>query len=108
MGVNKRQAAVGLLDGLVGDAHRLALDQRLGLGLVGGQVQVGEDDLAFPDQIVLGRQRLFDVHDHVGRSEDLLGRVDHLGPGLDVGLVGKAAAGTGVFLHQHRRGRSCS
>jgi hypothetical protein len=28
--------------------------------------------------------------------------VDHFGPGLDVGLIGKAAAGTGVFLHQHR------
>jgi hypothetical protein len=24
------------------------------------------------------------------------------GPGLEVGLVGKAAAGTGAFLHQHR------
>jgi hypothetical protein len=69
---------------------------------IGGQVQVGEDDLALPDQVVLGGQGLLDMHDHVGRIEDRLGRVDQLGPGLDVGLVGKAAAGTGHFLHQHR------
>ena len=101
-GGQQRQAAVGLLDGLVGDAHRLALDQRIGLGQIGGQVQVGEDDLAFADQVVLGRQRFFDMHDHVGRIEDLLGGVDHLGPGFHIGFIGKAAAATGIFLHQHR------
>ena len=101
-GGQQRQAAVGLLDRLVGDANGLAFNQRVGLGQVRGQMQVGEHDLAFTDHVVLGRQGLFDMHDHVGRIEDLFGDVDHLGPGIDVGLIGKAAAGPCGFFHQHR------
>ena len=45
IGVRSGSAAVGRGDGLVGDAGRARLHQRLGLRLVGREVQIGEEHL---------------------------------------------------------------
>jgi len=100
-GGQQRQSAVGLLDGFISDAYGLTLDQCPGLGLISCQVEIGENDLPFPDQVVLRRQGFFNVHDHVSRSVDLFGGIDDVGPGPDVGVIGKAASRPGAFLHQH-------
>ena len=54
----QRQAAVVGLDGLVGDAGDAALDERARQRLVGGDVEVREEDEPLAQAAVLGRDRL--------------------------------------------------
>ena len=46
----QRQVAVGVADRFVGDGGDARLHDRLGQRLVGGEVEVGEDDLPGPHQ----------------------------------------------------------
>ena len=80
----QRQRAVRELDRLVGDAHGARADEAHGLLVVGGEVQVGVEDLARAQRRDLDGLRLLDLHDHVGAGEDLLGGVDDLGARGDV------------------------
>ena len=65
----QRQRAGAVGDRLVGDAGGARLHQPLGLRLVGGEMEVGEQDLATPQQGDLGGLRLLDLDDQVGRRE---------------------------------------
>ena len=53
----------------IGDAGRARLHQPLGLRLVGGEVEVGEQDVPRLEQRDFLRLRLLDLDDHVGRFE---------------------------------------
>ena len=68
----KRKRAVGRLNGFVSDAHDLALHEGLGEALIGREMEIGVEDLAFAKEGVLFRQRLLDLHDHVGLVENFL------------------------------------
>ena len=96
----ERQATVLVGDGFVGDAHGTGFHERLGLRTVGGEVQVGEQDLGRAQHATLGELRLLDLHDHVGLGEDLFGGIGDGGTGTDIGVVGKADPGTGLRLDQ--------
>jgi hypothetical protein len=63
-------------------------------------VEIGEDDLALPDQRVFDGLRLLDMHDHLSPLVDLLRGFDHLRTCVDVSLVVKSAAEPCVLLHQ--------
>jgi len=67
-----------------------------------GQMQVGEDDLAFPDQAVFLGKGLLDMHDHVGFLIDFRSGRDDLRPGPGVGVVLEPAAPAGLRLDQDR------
>ncbi len=111
----QRQAAVGQLHRLVGDAGDLVAEEGVGAGLVGGQVQVGEQRQAGAHAVVLLRDRLLDLEHHVGDAPHFVRVWDDGGAGGDVGVVGKLRADARVLLkedlvavvHQlaHARGR---
>ena len=100
-GREQRQGAVFLLNRLVSDADCFTSYQRLGQLQVGRQVQVSEHDLARPNQIVLRRQRLLDMHNHVGPQVNLFASGDHLGTCGAVSRIIESAAQTGRLFHQH-------
>jgi hypothetical protein len=92
---------LGVADSLISDGGYPRLHDGAGQGLVGGEVEVGEDDLAGTEQRPLGRQRLLDLDDEVGALPDG-GRVGNdVGPMRGVLLVGDAAALAGPRLDQH-------
>jgi hypothetical protein len=64
-----------VLDRLVGDRRRARLEQALGERAVGGEVQVGEQDLPGAQVVVLLGPGLLDLHDQV-RGPRLGGGVD--------------------------------
>ena len=64
-------------------------------------MQVGEEDLARPQQRVFGGQRLLDLHHQVGLFERRRVVVHQRRAGLLVIRVGIARAGAGVALDQH-------
>ena len=98
----QRQGAARVGHGLIGDAGRAALDQPLGLRLVGGEVQIGEQHLALAQHGDLGGQRLLHLHDHVGIGEHL-GRIGgDARPGGAIGVVAEADGARRPLLHAHR------
>jgi hypothetical protein len=56
---------------------------------VGGEVEVGEEQVPGLEQRDLLRLRLFDLYDHVGGREGLGGAAGDAGAGLDIVLVGE-------------------
>ena len=64
-------------------------------------MQVGEQNLPFAQQTVLGFQRLLDLHDHLSLTENFLSRVDNLRTDCDVALVRETTARARAFLHQN-------
>ena len=82
-GFEQRQTAVHL-DGFIGDAGGPRFHQRLGERLAGGEVQIGEENLAGPQQGQFDGQRFLDLDDEFGLGKNLLVRADELGAG---GLV---------------------
>ena len=95
------QGTVLLLDRLIGDGDGAALDQCVGQFLVRGQVEVGENDLAFPDEIVFQGHGLFHVHDHSSAIVNFLRDVDNFRADFPVCLVFKSTARSGVLFHQN-------
>ena len=67
--LEQRQRAVPRRHRFIGDAGCARLHQAFRLRLVGGEVQVGEEDVPRLEQRDLLRLRLLDLHDHVGRLE---------------------------------------
>ena len=63
-------------------------------------MQIGEDDLVPPDQIIFRGLRLFDVHDHLGPLKNLLGGRHNLPAVADVGRIFEAAANPGILFNQ--------
>ncbi len=97
----QRQMAVVVGDRLVGDRGDAGSHQALGLGRVGGEVEIGEEDLAGAELDPFGRLRLLDLDDHVGLGEDR-GRIGcDIGTGGAVVGVAGADASTGAGFDQH-------
>jgi len=78
------------------------LDQVARLVGIGRQVQVGEQHLAVAQHAALDRLRLLDLDDHLGAGEHLGRRADDGRAGALVVGIGRADAGAGLRLHQHR------
>src|SRR5712664_3274838 len=64
-------------------------------------MQISEDNLALSQPGPFGSLGLLDLHDHVGRAENLGSGVGDDGSGLAVGLIGRADACTRVGLDDH-------
>ena len=88
-------------DRLVGDAGGAGVHQALGLRLVGGEVQIGEQHLTLPQHGDLHGLRLLHLHDKIGGREHLGGAVHHRGAGGAIGIIGNADASGGVALDRH-------
>ena len=80
---------------------RARREHRLGQLFARGEVEVGEQDLAFADQAVLGCERLLDLDDHLGLPVDLGRRVDDLRADGRVLLVLDPRAEAAATLDQH-------
>ena len=65
--------------------------------LVGGQVQVGEEDLALAHPVVLLGDRLLDLEDQVAVAPHVVGGGEDRRAGGDVLLVGDRGADAGVL-----------
>jgi hypothetical protein len=96
----QRQGAVWLLNGFISNTNTFTFDKGLGQFFCRCQMQVGKNDLAFPDQVVLGRQRFFHMHHHVGSFIYFTGCCDHLGTGFDIGRIFETAAAAGTRFYQ--------
>lgn len=100
-GSQQRQGAVGLLDGLVRDAHGAGVHECPGEFLVGRKMQVGEDHLPLADERILRRLRFLDVHHHVGTPINLCRGGNQGRPRSHIGLVHEAAACPRTGLDQY-------
>ena len=94
----QRQAAARVGDGFIGDAGGAGGHQALGLRLVGGQMQVGEQDLLVAQHGDFAGLRFLHLHDHVRGGEDRCGGLHDQRAGIAVGVVGQASAGAGAGL----------
>ena len=95
----ERQAPVRPLHRLVGEGDHVRPAEDLGQRRRGGEVEVGEEDLARAEPRVFGVHRLLDLQDELRLAPDLL---DAGQPGSDraVVLVADPAAGPGSPLQQ--------
>ena len=100
-GGEQGQSAAGRRHGLVGDADGAAGDQVLGLLGVGGQVQVGEQDLPLAQAFALLGLGFLDLDDHLGALEDLGGIVGDLGTGAAVFVLVGADTGARALFDDH-------
>ncbi len=96
----QRQAAAHVGHGLVGDPDPAGFHQALGLRLVGGEVQIGEQHLAWAQQRDLAGLRLLDLDDQLGGAEHRGGGGRDVGADLAIGVVAEADAGAGAALDQ--------
>ncbi len=94
----ERMGAVFQRDGFVRNGHDLSFEHRLGQFPVGCEMEIREKYLSLADEIEFGRERLLDLHDHVGAAVDVGRVVNDLGSGLDIVIVEDAAARAGVRL----------
>ena len=85
-------------DGFIGDANGAAVDQAPGLFRVGGEMEIGEENLPGPEHPALRRLRLFDPDDQLGLGEDFAGVPSDSGAGGQVVGVRTADAGGGTRL----------
>jgi hypothetical protein len=98
----QRQAALTIGDGLVGDAGGTAFHQAVGQGLLGGQVQVGEERLPLLQPCDLFGLGLLDLENQLGVGPDPVDIGVQRRPGrLEVG-IGEAGPLAGATLHGHR------
>ena len=95
------QRAVGSFHGFVGEGDDLSLEQFASELLGGGQVQVGEQELALAHELVLRRERLLDLKDHVGLAPDIGGVLNDARADVSVGLVRDRRAFARARLDEH-------
>ena len=97
----QRQAAIGAGHRLIGDAGRARGHEVARLLEIGREMQVGEQDLPALQPLALFRQRLLDLHDHLGLREDIGPGRDDLGAGADIFLIRRPGADAGRSLDDH-------
>ena len=102
----QRQAALVVAERFVGHGDRAGLQEVLGQLAVGGEVEIGEDDLPPPQQPALAGLGLFDLDDHLRPAVDLFGRGGQFGPVADVLVVAQAGAAARARLDQHAVSRA--
>ena len=79
IGVSSGSVPLASLDGFVGDGGDAGRHDGSRQVLVGGEVEVGEDDLPGPHQRPFDRQRFLDLDDEVGVLPDVRGGRHDLG-----------------------------
>ena len=94
----QRQTAITVSHRLIGDAGRARRHEVARLRKIGRKMQVGEQDLPAPEPLALFRERLFDLHDHLGVSEHVRPGRDDLSPSADVFLIRRPRAEAGRRL----------
>ena len=85
--LQQRQTTARPGHGLIGDARRARRHQPLGLRLVGGEVEIGEEQVARLEQRDFARLRLLDLHDHFALREHVGRRRDDARADVDIVLV---------------------
>src|SRR5437588_434664 len=85
----------------IGDADHAGREEILGLLAVRREVEIGEEYLSGLEFLALGRERLFDLHDHFGPPINLVRIPRDLGAGSLVVAVGKTGTEAGVHLDQN-------
>ena len=91
-GRQKRQAAAGIGHGFIGDGGHTAGQEIARLVGVGGQMQIGEQDLSFAQPCTFDGLGFLDLYHHVGAREDRLRGGHDLGTCGKIGRVVKARA----------------
>src|SRR5262249_6804278 len=97
-----RPSPAVVADGRVGDGRDARSHHGSRQGLVGGEVEVGEDELPRPQQRPLFLQRLLDLDPQVGPAPDRWRVRDDVGAVGRVLLVADAAALAGARLDEDR------
>ncbi len=100
-GCQQGQATVRRGDRLVGDAGSAGCQQRFRLLRVGGQVQIGEQQLAGAQHTALRSLRLLDLDDHLRLGEYRFGVSDDLRARIPVLGIVKAYRLAAIALHQY-------
>ena len=89
----QRQSAAVVAERFIGHGGGAGGEKPLRQPPIGGKVKVGEHRLTGADELQLRGLRLLHLHDHVGLTKHLLGRIDEFRPARRIGLVGEARAG---------------
>jgi hypothetical protein len=90
-----------VFDGFVRDGDAAGVLDADGQLAAGGEVEVGEDDLALADLPDFLGQRFLHLADQIGLGPDLVGGVDDGCAERVILFVGQAAAGAGAAFDQH-------
>ena len=86
----KRQPAIGRLDGLVRNSRDAAVDERARQRLVGGDVQVGEEHEPLPQARILLGDRLLHLEQELGVAPDVVDRRRSCAPTRSYAASGNA------------------
>src|SRR6185437_9596300 len=100
-GGEEREGVGAVLDGLVGDASDAPFQQDVGEFLERGEVEVGEEDEAVAEVVVLLLDGFLDLDDHLGGAPEVSGVADDFGADGLVVVVGEAGEVAGVVLDEH-------
>ena len=100
----QRQAVIDFY-GFVGNARGPGCEQTLGEWPVGSEMEISEENLTFAEQIALGCERLFDLHDQISGGKDFLVCRSYFGPGSLIVAVVKTERRRGIALRQPPDGR---
>ena len=94
----ERQTAALVGDGLVSDRDRARAQQPPSQLSIGGEMQIGKQDLVLAQQQNLIRLRLLHLDDHLGSPEQFGDAGHDLGPGACIGRVIEPDPGAGAAL----------
>ena len=97
----QRQAAAGVGHRLIGDGDGAGLQKQLRLFGIGGEVKVGEQDLAPAQHRAFLRLGFLHLHHHIRTGEDGCGVRRDLRPGGFVLPILQPDGGAGSRLHKH-------
>ena len=97
----QRQTVVSGLHGLISQADGAALEHGVGQLAVGGKMEIGEEQLTFPDERILGRDGFLHLDDHLSPGIHVVDGGKDGGADLGVVVVGKATALAGSMLYTH-------
>ena len=92
------QGVIGRADGLVRNGHVAGIDEGVGAGATGREVEVRKEDLIITglQASELGLDRLFDLEDQIGTGPHVVGIVEHLSSGRDEVSVANRRAEAGA------------
>ena len=100
-GSQQGQGAVLFLQGFIRHGVDLALQQGIGLLKIGGQVQIGVKDQAFPEEGIFAFQRFLDLDHHIHQVPDIRGVVDQGSARVHIFIVRESGAKACAFLDIH-------
>ena len=92
---------MGISDGFIGNRGATRFYQPDGLGRIGGQMQVGEEDMILTQAFPFHLLRLLDLDDHFRVGKNALGIGGNFGTGGAIRIIIATNPGTGTGLNQH-------